>query len=125
MKYLFVSLLLSLSLAVTAQPSSSSALRTRIVNDDQTLSIQIEGINNGRKIHYRQAYDVAGMNLLQKEWLKYRAFESQGVALPLHEIAWLLLAALGLSVGVVAFLIWQSPAKQATRMNPVKSQPIE
>lgn len=118
MKVLFINLLLSISLSAAAQ---SSPLRTRIVNDDQTLSIQIDGFKNGRKIHYNRTFDVARLNPLQKEILKYRAFESQGIALPLHEMVWLIFAALGLPAGVAALLIGRSPAKKAALTNPVNS----
>jgi hypothetical protein len=104
MKTLIIFLLLSIGTVAMAKDPASSKVRTRISDDSQTIAIQIDGFNHGRKIHYDQAFDVSGMNVLQKELLTYRAFDSQGLLPPLHEMRWLIFAALGLT-GLILTLI--------------------
>lgn len=105
MKYFLMSLLLSIGLVAMTQTAMASNLRTRISDNSQTLSIQIDGVKHGRKVHYNQRFDVAGMNALQKEVLKYRAFNAAGVTIPFHEIAWLVFSALGFVALILTGLI--------------------
>jgi len=82
-----------------------SHLRTRIVDDSNTLSIQIDGQKNGHTIHFNQAFAVSDKNSLQKEFLKYQAFHSQGLFLPLHEMPFLVGSGLGISLLLVSLTI--------------------
>ncbi|GAB3806881.1 hypothetical protein GCM10028819_43140 [Spirosoma humi] len=91
MKYLFSCLLICIGLTTVPQRSVASNLRTRISDDTKTLSIQLDGNQDGRKIQFSQTFNVAGMNPVQKELLLYRAFRSAGVPVPIHEIPWLVL----------------------------------
>ncbi|WP_420150620.1 hypothetical protein [Spirosoma sp.] len=99
MKHLIIIVLISVSTFAAAQ--SSSRLKTRIVDDNQTLSIQIDGNRNGQPLHYNQTFDVAGMTTLQKDVLKFRAFASQNVAPPLHDMA----VSIATLVGVLSLVI--------------------
>lgn len=105
MKLLLISLLFLLSMTAQSQPSTPSSLRTRIADDEKTLSIQIDGFTNSRKVHYDRTFDVAGMNYLQKDLLKYRAFDSVGVTLPMAEMTGLVSTALGAIAIVITLLI--------------------
>ena len=119
MKYLLISLLLSIGLVAMTPNAKASNLRTRISDDNQTLSIQIDGFKNGAKIQYNQHFNVAGMNALQKTVLKYRAFNSAGVTLPFHEIAWLVFAALGIITLVFTGLIAGYQVRKGAFMKPI------
>ncbi|GAB4029923.1 hypothetical protein [Spirosoma jeollabukense] len=105
MKYLLICLLLSTGLVLMTANAKASNLKTRISDDNRTLSIQIDGYKNGKTIHYNQRFNVAGMNALQKTILKYRAFNSAGVTIPFGEISWLFFVALGLTAVVLTGLI--------------------
>lgn len=83
MKRLLIVLLLSIGLSAMGQPSP---LRTRIENDDRMLTIQIDGIYNGRTFHYHQSLNIADIHYCQREWLTYQAFASVGVALFVQEM---------------------------------------
>jgi len=119
MKLLLMSLLLSIGMVAMNHQSVASNLKTRISDDAKTLSIQIDGSNNGRSIHYHQTFDVAGMNALQKEVIKYRAFDSVGIMVPLHEIQGLLLLVFGLPALIIALLIVRFQSRKSTSMKPV------
>ncbi len=86
-RHLFRGLLLLLGTITLAGEPVPSRLEKRIADDGKTLSIQIEGVVNGREIRYRRTFDVAGMNDLQKDVLKCRVFYAQGLGLPLHELS--------------------------------------
>ena len=47
--------------------NGSSSSRTRIENDDRMLTIQIDGIHNGRTVHYHQSLNIADMHYCQRE----------------------------------------------------------
>ena len=102
MKCLLIVLLLSIGLSALAQPSP---LRTRIENDNRVLTIQIDGIHNGRVIHYHQSFDVANMYYWQRGWLTYCAFRSVDVALPFQEMMGLMLTTVGLLLVVLIGLV--------------------
>ncbi|UFH55931.1 hypothetical protein [Spirosoma sp. KNUC1025] len=112
MKHLLILILLSISTFTMAQ--SSSRLKTRIVDNSQTLSIQIDGNRNGRSIHYKQTFDVEGMTTLQKDILKYRAFTSQNVMPPLHDMAVSIATILVAISLVVTFLIVGYQSRKTT-----------
>jgi hypothetical protein len=84
MKIILTSLLLILSLAVTAQQSRSSyaTTSTSISDDDKTLSIQVEGTVNGKDVRYDRTFSVVGMSKVQKEALKARVLDSLGMGEP-------------------------------------------
>lgn len=106
MKHLLIGLLVCIGLAAMPQCSVASTLRTRISDDNRTLSIQLDGNQDGRKIQFSQTFNVAGMNPVQKELLKYRAFQSAGVPVPIHEIPWLVFGPLCLIVfGTSLFIV--------------------
>lgn len=105
MKNILMALLLTISTAVLAQNPQTLPTRTSITDDGATLTIQIDRLNNKNPIHYRQTFNVAGMNRVQKEWLKYQIFANKGVALPLHEMAGLGMAIIGLLALFCALLI--------------------
>ena len=105
MKYILIFLLLSISIAAMAQTQTSSHIRTRTSDDEKTLSIQIDGIKGGRKIQYSKVFDVTGMNKLQKEWLRYRAFDSQNLTVPLWEMPWLITASGSFLAFIIALIL--------------------
>jgi hypothetical protein len=84
MKTILTSLLLTLSIAATAQQSRSSysSTSTSINDDDKTLSIQIEGTANGKDVRYNRTFSVVGMSKAQKEALKTRVLDSLGLGEP-------------------------------------------
>lgn len=105
MKRLLIILLLSISLPSLGQ---RSVWQTQLTDTDRTLSIRIDGNIDGRKIHYDQTFNVAGMNSLQKDLLKYRVFASQGAPLPWHEMSGSIFAALAafvllITLGIVIY----------------------
>lgn len=91
-------LLLTISMATLARNPVRTSLTTRIADDSNTLTIQIDSQKNGHTMHYLHSFDVAGMNWLQKDWLKYRVFAGKNVMLPFHEMRNLAVAAVGLLV---------------------------
>lgn len=105
MKLLLIGLLLSIGTQALAQQATTSRLRTRISDDGTTLTIQMDGTRNGRKIHYDQTFDVANLNGLQKEILKYRVFASVGASLPADEMSRLIGLAFGSLTLIITFLI--------------------
>jgi hypothetical protein len=115
MKLFLMGLLLSLSTIVLAKQPMYSRLRQRIVDDGNLLSIQIDGIKNGRTIHYDQTFDITGMSQVRKEILKYRAFRAAGIVLPLHEMPWCVGMAAGLVVVIGALLVVRYRAVKTTR----------
>ncbi|WP_461071775.1 hypothetical protein [Spirosoma horti] len=112
MKHLLIGLLICIGLSAMPHRSVASTLRTRISDDNRTLSIQLDGNQDGRKIHFSQTFDVAGMNPVQKELLTYRAFRSVGVPVPIHEMPWLVFGPLCLIVFSATLLIARYQAKQ-------------
>ena len=112
MKHLLVGLLTCIGLAVMPRRSVASNLQTRISDDNRTLSIQLDGNQSGRKIHFSQTFDVAGMNAVQKELLKYRAFKSVGVPVPIHEMPWLVFGPLCLIVFGASLLVVRYQTRQ-------------
>ena len=116
MKLILITLLLSLGLTAMAQASN---LRTRISDDEKTLSIQVDGNENGRDIHLTKTFDVAHMNSLQKDLLKYQVFKAAGLTAPLHELQWLILVVLGLPVLLVTLLIVRYQSRKDALMNSV------
>lgn len=121
MKRLLISLLLSMSLNGFAQQLVPANLRTRISDDERTLSIQIDGNQNGRRIQFDQTFAVADMNRLRKEVLTYRAFNSVGVLPPLNAIPWLIFTGLGLLAALAAMLIVSIQRIKTALTNPMKS----
>lgn len=119
MKHLLICLFTLIGLAAMPQRSGASTLRTRISDDNRTLSIQLDGNQNGRKIQFSQTFDVAGMNPVQKELLTYRAFKSAGVPVPIHEIPRLVFGPLCLIVfGTSLFIArYQARQRKLTRIN--------
>lgn len=103
MKHLLIIALVSLSTFASAQ--SVSRLKTRITDNNQTLTIQFDGNKNGRPIHYKRTFDVAGMNTFQKDVLKYRAFASQNVVPPLHDMLVSVITILGIVSLAITLLI--------------------
>lgn len=117
MKHVLIGLLVCIGLATMPQRLIASNLRTRIADDNRTLSIQLDGHQDGRKIQFSQTFNVAGMNPVQKELLKYRAFESVGVPVPIHEIPWLVFGPLCLIVFGTSLLVvrYQTRQRKVTR----------
>lgn len=104
MKIFLITFLIGIGIVSLAQQSVPSTVKTRISDDEKTLSIQIEGNKNGHRVHFNQAFDVAGMSTLRKEVLKLQIFTSLGISLPLHEMPWLLCVVLALA-GLITTLI--------------------
>ena len=123
MKLLFVCLLLSLGTRAMAQKTFASRLETRIVDDGKLLSIQIDGLQNGRKIHYQRIFDVANMNHLQKEVLKCQVFYSQGLPLPLQALSGIIITVLSVAALAVGLLVAGYRAWKANRKNTLKTLP--
>ncbi|MPR34775.1 hypothetical protein [Salmonirosea aquatica] len=105
MKVMLIGLLLCIGAQALAQQADTNKIRTRISDDGGTLSIQIDGDRNGQRIHFDQAFDVAGMNGLQKKILKYRVFAAVGVPLPFKDILWLIGLGFGFVILIMTFLI--------------------
>ncbi|SFC73596.1 hypothetical protein [Spirosoma endophyticum] len=118
MKHLLIALLLSIGLVAMTTNANASNLKTRISDDNQTLSIQIDGFKNGKEIHYSQHFSVADMSALQKTMLKYRAFNSAGVAIPFHEISWLFFTALVVITLILTGLIVGYQVRKGVFMKP-------
>ena len=97
-------LLLAGTITLAGEPVASR-LEKRIEDDGKTLSIQIEGVIDGREIRYRRTFDVAGMNGLQKDVLKCRVFYVQGLGLPLHEMSGTLFAVPVLAALLIGLLV--------------------
>ena len=119
MKTLIISLFFSFGLLVTAQASPRSTLHSRIADDGKTLSIQLDGFQSGHQVHYDQTFDVAGMNSLRKDLLKYRAFRSQGLVVPLQETTGLILVPLILLASILTIIVIRFQRKKALLI-PVK-----
>ncbi|MFD2571388.1 hypothetical protein ACFSUS_12135 [Spirosoma soli] len=117
MKLLFITLLLCISIFTSAEAATPSVLRTRISDNGVTLSIQINGYKNGRKINYDQTTNVSRLNWLQKELVKYRAFRSQGLFLPLREMPGLCMTASGLVVLMSTLSMMGYTMKRISRAN--------
>ncbi|KAA9349897.1 hypothetical protein [Larkinella humicola] len=115
MKLLFFSLILTIGTAAMAQ----SSLRTRISDDEKTLSIRIDGTQNGRKIHFNRAFDVSDMSALRKEMLKYRVYTSLGISPPLHEMPWVILTVLGVLVVFFTGLVLRFRPVKPARLRPL------
>ena len=81
------------------------SLRTRIADDNTTLTIWIDQYRNRQSVHYQQAFDIKSMNCIQKELLKYRVFASQGVTLPIHEMMGLVVLAGGILALLATLLV--------------------
>lgn len=118
MKLLLFILAIGLSTGVMAQQSTT---RNRLSDDGKTLSIQIDGKRDGRMIHYNRTFDVAGMNRLQKEVIKYRAFKSAGVTMPIHEVAGFVTVFFGLAAMVATYLIIVFQRRKAALSGLTKS----
>ncbi len=103
MKQLLIIALVSLSTLAGAQ--SESRLKTQITDNTQTLTIQFDGHKNGRPIHYKRTFDVAGMTSFQKDVLKYRAFASQNVVPPLHDMLVSIITIFGIISFIMTLLI--------------------
>jgi hypothetical protein len=116
-RHFFVGLLLLISTIASAGEPVHSRLEKRIEDDGSTLSIQIDGFANGREIRYKQAFDVAEMNALQKELLKCRVFYSQGVGLPLNEMPGLLFGVPALAALMIGLLVAGTRARKAAAAN--------
>lgn len=105
---------------VTEAQSAATSICKRIADDEKTLSIQIDGVQNGRPVHYYRSFDVAGMNRLQKEWLTFRTFQAQGIALSIRDIQSLFLLALGIASLMITLLIIIYQTQQEANMSAVK-----
>jgi hypothetical protein len=105
MKNLLIALLLTISTAVLAQKVQPSPTRTSITDDGATLIIQIDRPTDKIPIHYLQRFDIADLNRIQKEWLKYRVFARQGLVLPLDEMTGLGVTIVGLLASFWALLM--------------------
>jgi hypothetical protein len=100
----------------TVAMAQSSSLRTRISDDERTLSIRIDGNQNGRKIHFNQAFDVSKMSNLRKEMIKYRVYTSQGLIIPIHEMPWTVFTVLGTLVLVITLFVIRFQPKNPARI---------
>ena len=112
MKRLLSCLLTFIGLATMSQRSVVSNLQTRISDDNESLSIQLDGNQNGRKIQFSQTFDVVGMNPVQKELLLYRALKLAGVPVPIQKIPWLVFGPLCLIVFGASLFIARYQARQ-------------
>lgn len=100
-----LALLLTVSTSTLAIHPAKSSVQTRIADDGNTLTIQIDTQKNGHTTHYQHIFDVAGKNWVQKDWLKYRVFTNQGVMLPFHEMRGMLVVAGSLFLFFTALLL--------------------
>ncbi|MBO0948238.1 hypothetical protein [Fibrella forsythiae] len=119
MKYVLIGFLLCLSVVCRAQHAPNS-IRKQISDDEKTLSIRIDGIQNGQPVHVDQSFDVSGMNQLQKEWLTFQAFRAQHIPVSIHEIRWLLILSLGVIALLMTLLIIVYQTQRAAQMSAVK-----
>ncbi|WP_026308849.1 hypothetical protein [Spirosoma spitsbergense] len=78
MKTLLLGLLLT-SFTMLAQTPAHSNLNTSVNDNGKTFSIQIDGDSNGKAVHYKRTFDVAGMSQEQKEAMKNRVLDSLGL----------------------------------------------
>ncbi|GAB3905478.1 hypothetical protein GCM10028803_36400 [Larkinella knui] len=103
-----------LLLSIGPVAMARSVVQTRLVDNGKTLTIQISGHRDGRKIHFDQTFDVSNQNILQKERIKYRAFRSVGLVPPVAEFPGLITAAVGLvALAGTALAVWSQNVKIA------------
>lgn len=105
---------------VTVAQSAPTSLRKRITDDEKIRSIQVDGVQNGRPVHYYRSFDVAGMNRLQREWLTFRTFQAEGIALSIREVQSLVLLALGIASLMLTLLIIIYQTQQEANRSAVK-----
>ena len=86
MKHQLTALALLLAISTASLAGNPESVRTRIADDNNTLTIQIDQQKNGYNAHYQHRFDVSGMSFVQKDWLKYRVFAEQDTMLPFHEM---------------------------------------
>ncbi|MCX6216995.1 hypothetical protein [Spirosoma sp.] len=116
MKFILITLLLCLSLLAMAQKPAFSSLQTRISDNEKTLSIQINGQRNSRKIHVNESFDVENMSSLRKELIKYRVFSNQGLGIPFQEVPGLIAVCLGsFSLFITVLILWYRSGQSAPR----------
>ena len=111
--------LFALLLCISPVAMAHSVLQTRFVDDGKTLTIQINGHRDGRKIHLDQTFDVSDQNVLQKELLKYHAFRSVGLMPPVAEFPGLILTGLGLVVLAGTVLVMRFQKVKMAAQNPI------
>ncbi|GAB3548308.1 hypothetical protein [Spirosoma fluminis] len=121
MKLLLITLLLGICLSTNARAYTPTYLRTRISDDGTMLLIQIDAYKNGRMIHFKQTTDVSGLNRLQTELVMYRAFNSQGIFLPVHKMPTLCTMAFGLVALIGMLLIAVYRIRQTSQMTQVQT----
>ncbi|MBO0937463.1 hypothetical protein J2I47_12980 [Fibrella sp. HMF5335] len=123
MKKLLIFLLLTLGVAAMARPADQPAQRTRIVQNDNTLTIQIDRTNRPQPIHYQQTFNVADMNWIEKDLLKFRVFASQGLVVPFQEVADLVVLLVGIlalagTLLIVSYQASKRPTLDLTSPDP-------
>ena len=123
MKTIFIFLLLVLGTVAMARPAELPIERTRIAEDDATLTIQIDRENGYQSIHYQHTFNVADMNWMEKDLLKIRVFASQGVVLPFREIADLLVLIVGILALAGTLLIVNYQASKRPALDPTSPAP--
>jgi hypothetical protein len=73
---------LTIGYSASAQQSRTSSTHTNISDDDKTLSIQVDGLVDGKSIKYDRRFNVKDMSIAQKDALKQRVFDSLGIGEP-------------------------------------------
>ena len=79
-KPLAIALVCLFALSRTAQGQQSHrSINTSISDDNKAYAISIDGVIDGRAIHYQRQFDVAGMSQTEKDAIKTRVFDSLGL----------------------------------------------
>lgn len=68
----------AMSRSAQGQPSHRS-LSTSISDDNKAYAIRIDGVIDGKPVHYQREFDVMGMSQSEKDAIKARIFESLGL----------------------------------------------
>lgn len=105
MKILLIFLLMALGTVAMARPANAPTQRTRIADDNTTLTIRIDRENGMQPVHYQHVFNISNMNWIEKDLLKIHVFADQGVAIPFHEIAELVVLVVGILALVTSLLI--------------------
>ncbi|ADB39326.1 hypothetical protein [Spirosoma linguale] len=114
MKIILITLLLCFNLSAMARQPAFSSLQTRISDNEKTLSIQINGQRNSRKIHVNESFDVENMSRLRKELLKYQVFTNHGLGIPFQEVPGLIAVCLGsFFLFITVLILWYRSKQRA------------
>ncbi|RRB00070.1 hypothetical protein [Larkinella rosea] len=112
-------ILLFFLLIIAPAAMAHTVLETRVVDNGTTLSIRINGHRDGRKIQFDRTFDVSRKNILEKDLIKYRAFQSVGLMLPVSEMPGLIGSIVGILVFTGTVLVMRFRRIKPGLQNPI------